>query len=344
MRIGGVKEQHEAEMSEGQLAISRRNAEINAMNAQTARMNATQPDAINFIIPDETGQPKWVGVRTNDPNANAQIDDILKKGGYRVGASANAANAGDLDLGTAAYRDLVKMQTAALNTVDLGERMLEQLEDQDVMTSFAGGVVSWATSLAGNVEQIAKAAGGTAYEAGTGAEIPYSDLLKQSRYTFDSFGTQASKSAAFRTNIMNFAFASLLSNNPGDKVSDRDMQMKLDSLAANSGDKNAIKATVNETLSGVKRGFNNYRSTFEAMAPGKPLPNIPDRLKLDQKPKTQQAAQPQSADAEAILPLAVKMARGEEVTQEEFNALDDKQKVLLKKKASELGLLPGAAK
>lgn len=341
MRIGGVEQAHDAKMDEAQLAVSRRNAAINAMNATTARINSQ--DVINFIVPDENGNPKWAGVRTTDPNASAQIDDILKSGGFQADASAAAANASDLDLGKSAYKDFVRIQSSALDAVDLAERLDEQLADGDVMTSFAGGVVSLVTGLAGNAQQLARSMGGTAYEADTGAVIPESDLLKQSKYAFDNFGAEASKSAAFRTNILNFAYASLRSNDPTGKVSDKDLQAKLNSLAANSGNKEAIRAAIAETNRGTKRSFNNYYSSFAAMSPGQKLPPIPDRLKLDSAPKT--AQQPSAATGQgidAVLPLIAKIAAGKPVSEDEFNALTPEQRTLLKQKVNELGLRSGA--
>jgi hypothetical protein len=64
MRIGGVKDSLAQKVDEQQLAISKRNADINAMNAQTSRMNASAAEYLEVTLP--TGENVYVDIKSRE--------------------------------------------------------------------------------------------------------------------------------------------------------------------------------------------------------------------------------------------------------------------------------------
>lgn len=72
--------------------------------------------------------------------------------------------------------------------------------------------------------------------------------LTPGRFEFSAFPQTAGKSAGFRSNVLDLAFLTARSSEPGGRLSDRDVQMALDRLGAKSGSPEQMYGALNETI------------------------------------------------------------------------------------------------
>lgn len=285
LTIPGAKDKATLDVSRRQVAVSER--------------QQREPDIINFVMPDRTQK----GVNRSSPDAAIAVQQILAAGGVAVGMNVQAENIGGISLPKSSSKDFLESQVAALNMIDAGDRLLEMLPEKDVLTGWASSIVRGLSSLAGNVQQLALATGGTV--EGVESEL---ELLNPTKYDLSAFGDVAARSAAFRTNVINYAYAAARGREPGGRLSTQDVQTAIDALAASSGDKAQIEAAIKETQREAKVNYANRRATFESFT-GQKLPDAPEILNLDDEGD-----------------LVKQYAKKDKITTEEWSKLTDDQK------------------
>ncbi len=277
------------------------------------------------MMPDGTME----GIDNKAPGAAATVQDVLGRGGVRVGLNVQSPSAPGLGISGSETKDFFNAEVAAMNTMDMLDRMEQQLANVDVKTSFAGGVVRGIQSIAGNIRQLTQVSGGTA-EVG-GVQADEASLLDPRNYNLTGFGDAAAASAAFKTNAITLAYIRARSLDPSGRVSDRDVQNMLDAIATNSGDKGQISASLAEVRMSVRGAYMNLRTSTENR--GVKLPPMPGAFsdKGDKEGAAKPVASaPLTAEQRAVVEeMASRPA--ESYTKEELDKFSPEQVQLLLK-------------
>jgi len=142
------------------------------------------------------------------------------------------------------FRDQARDSLNALSSI---QRIREIMQQDDFVSGLTGSIIQTIQSIEGNVRQAVKA---------TGGEIE-GNPFDVSKYDLSGFGEFAAASQAFKTNVVGLAIQIARAAEPGGKLSDKDVQLQLNRLAANSGDPNQILAALDEVDRSIVTSLKN---------------------------------------------------------------------------------------
>lgn len=200
---------------------------INKADSKQTRHAAFNSDTGQYVFPDgsEVGD-EWVVTKTQ-------------------------ASGGVGDFGTQPkeMEQFRQAEVATRNVLTETTRLKEQLGSSDTFVGLLSSVVRGIDSLAGNFRQIAQANGQD------------DSALLNEQYDMGKFGS-AAQSAAFQGNIKNLAYSLARAANPVGVLSNTDVQHQIDSIAANSGSKEQIFATLDEAVRRSKAGLKNMHTVL----------------------------------------------------------------------------------
>lgn len=175
----------------------------------------------------------------------------------------------EFDLGARDQSNFIDKQVAALDSIDTIDRMKQQLASGEVFTGIVSGAVRGLASLRGSLVQTASAFG-----------FDDTSLLDPKRYEFEKFGS-AAQSAAFKANVVDLAYSLARAKDSG-RLSDRDVQLRIDQMAADSGDKELMVASLSEIQRGIQSGIINLHSVLKST--GAAIPDLHPRLESETAP------------------------------------------------------------
>jgi hypothetical protein len=78
-----------------------------------------------------------------------------------------------------------------------------------------------------------------------------SELLNPSNYGMTGFGEAAGKSAAFKSTVIRLAYTMARAQDPGGRLSDRDVQTAIDQIGGNQGSLTQLKSTLAQTRKNI---------------------------------------------------------------------------------------------
>ena len=194
----------------------------------------------------------------NDKIGAAEADRQIK-----ANAEGKASSRRDpsLEAGATEEKDL---RDSLTNTrVILGEtaRLREQLQVGGAsIISVLGSARRVADSISSQLATFAKFHGGTAEI--DGEAVSDNDLFNTALYDFSGFGKGAAESAAFKSNVIRLAYSLARSQDPGGRLSDRDVQSAMQQLAGESGSPQQILAALDEV---DRSSINLYRARFRTL-------------------------------------------------------------------------------
>lgn len=231
--------------------------------AKTVATKTAIPTSTNYVNP-KTGKTRAVN--------EAVPDEILAAGDadfVRAPTSIQAGKAADFDLQGPEIKEYSKFQSAALAGVVEVERMLGQLEDDQVFTGIMSGAIRAGDSLAQFFTQASNALGGVGeitLADGSTKVVSNARLLDPSLYDFDQFGA-AGKSAAFKSNMVNLAYSIARALDPGGRLSDKDVELQINALSGRSNSKSQIKASLGQARARMIAGVQAKRDVFRLRNP-----------------------------------------------------------------------------
>ena len=209
---------------------------------------AKTPQTENYLIPGRSGEKdRVVTIDKTAPDFTRKLADIQEQGGFKVSTSIQATKAGDLPgIGKPEAKEFRNMQAGTLDVLSSVDRLIGQLDKGGggVLT-ITGGASRLATGFAAQIESFAKSFGGTAII--DGKEVSESALRDPKIYQFPKVQGQAQLSARVRGNFIDLAYSMARAKDPGGRLSDRDVQVQLDSIGADLGDPKVVKAALQES-------------------------------------------------------------------------------------------------
>jgi hypothetical protein len=207
-----------------------------------------------------TGGAKEALSSINTPEEAGQMLEAMSSGGFTFEQSPDGGvrlvmggKSGGMTASQAGQQaqKLEEGEIGSRAALGLIGRVREQMTDEPLF-GFAGATVQGLESMVSQAQALAEKAGGT----------ETANILKTDKYKFDKFGAEAGKSAAFKSNIVNLAYALQRARAPGDRITDRDLQSSIDALGSASGSKAQFMAALDEQEQTVKREFGlRYKQT-----------------------------------------------------------------------------------
>lgn len=233
--------------------VARKKAEIAAGVA--ADPNKSDPNFVNFVDP-KTSDFRSVDLST--PEGMQAATELAGSGYVKVGANIQGSTSDVLGVQKTEVADFRDAEIAVRQANQTIDRMVDQLNDQETVTGALSAGIRGIEGLVGNIKQAGKLFGA---EDGDGI-FAEDGQVQVAGFNFDAFGDSAPKSAAFKTNALNLAYALARADEPGGRLSKEDVQHKLNEIAANSGDKRQIFATLAEVKD---RNIRNLRIRHEVL-------------------------------------------------------------------------------
>lgn len=166
----------------------------------------------------------------------------------------------------ASFRNVEAATRGAVDTLD---RMVTQLEEGGAEILGASGTLSrMLDSAAQQVRAIVPQLGGVATV--NGRQVNESRLSNPEHYASDIvtlFGETAARSAAFRANITHAAYLLARIADPSGRLSDFDVRIQMQRMAADGGSPTQIAAAIRETRSATLNSFRNLAESRNQPVP-----------------------------------------------------------------------------
>ena len=214
--------------------------------ATAAGIGEKAPSVNNFVLPDGTQE----AVDMTAPDARQKVDDVISRGGVKVGFTAQSDDPGVFsELSNKEVRDFREAEIGTRTALSEITRVREQMLE-GTLTGLAGTVVRELSNAAGSLIQLSRAAGFD--------DLP---LLNPEAYSFESVGG-AGQSAALKSNMVNLAYMLARAADPGGRLSDKDVQLQIDRLGGNVGDQSQMAAALAEVERSVKAAFRARHETL----------------------------------------------------------------------------------
>lgn len=150
---------------------------------------------------------------------------------------------------TKTRKEINEQKQAALTVVRGANRISKILGSDASPLAVVGFVARLGNSITEQARAIASVAGLS---------------INPERYNFDAFPETAVKSVQVRTNVLSLAFAVARSREPGGRLSDRDVQLSLDSLAAGSGSTLQMRAALGEIVGNTIQNIDDFIAINES--------------------------------------------------------------------------------
>lgn len=163
--------------------------------------------------------------------------------------------------------DIRKQKQAAFKVVRLSNRITGVLGNDAKPLAIVGFIARVGNSVSEQAQAIASAAGLT---------------VDPGRFKFDAFPETAVKSVQVRTNVLALAFAVARAAEPGGRLSDRDVQLALNQLAAGSGSTLQMRAALGEVVNNALDGIDDFIAINEESYKGTNV-NSPSFVRDDLK-------------------------------------------------------------
>jgi len=208
------------------------------------------PNVQNFI---QEGTGQRISIDVNAPGASQQVAQLTGQGFFKVSTTEAGTPAEFAALAKKEPQEFRKTELASRNALSTLDRVNEIIQSGDFVSGLTGAVIQTLKSVEGNIRQAVKA---------TGGEIE-GNPFDSSKYDLSGFGEFAATSQAFKTNIVGLAIQLAHAAEPGGKLSDKDVQLQLNRLAANSGDPNQIRAALAEVERNILVNLENFGTTLK---------------------------------------------------------------------------------
>lgn len=141
-------------------------------------------------------------------------------------------------------QERVKAEMGAKQALALSQRMREQMTDEPLF-GLAGSGAQWIEGLVSQARSVAEKSGGTESV----------NILDPKKYDFGKLTGEAAKSAAFKSNLINLAYATQRAKAPGDRITDKDLQSSIDALGSATGSRAQFEAALTEQENTIKRDY-----------------------------------------------------------------------------------------
>lgn len=207
-----------------------------------------------------TGGAKEALGSITTPEEAAQMLEAMTTGGIQIeqtpdgGMKVNIGGGKSGMTASQAGQQEQKLQEGEIGAraaLGLIGRVREQMTDEPLF-GLTGSATQGIEAMVSQARAIAEKAGGT----------ETANILNAEKYDFGKFGNEAGKSAAFKSNIVNLAYALQRARAPGDRITDRDLQSSIDALGSASGSKAQFMAALAEQEATVKREYGiRYKAT-----------------------------------------------------------------------------------
>lgn len=202
---------------------------------------------------------------TGKPDPNRPVPSNYQK----VGVAISSPDVGGIGpkLRPVEETDLRDSEITTRNLLSGTKRIREQLGDF-TKVGFVASIARLGNSLDSQVRQAQQM---------FGAEKNLPALLSPSNYDFDAlfantpFREEAMKSAALKSNLTRLAYLQAKAMDPGGRLSKDDVQLSMESIAANSGSPDQIMSVLDELDAAA---VNNFQNTWYVKRPNDPMPDF----------------------------------------------------------------------
>jgi hypothetical protein len=249
------------------------------------RRSLTKAEETRASKPTSFFNPKTqerISVDINSPSGRAHADTLMSQGFHPVPVSVQAASEEGLTPSPAFVAQYTGQIAAANTSLDLTQRMREQVES-GTFTGLTGEVLVGLDNVVGTILQ-AREATGLSGEGG---------LLNESLYDWSGSG-DAAKSATYKANVMRLAYLNAMQMEPGARLTNQDIQRSIEMVGGNVGSKTQILALLNNVDEFTKMSTTNYHDAMVRQY-GQTVPPLGPRLRYKSeagKPAVKEALPP----------------------------------------------------
>ncbi len=137
-------------------------------------------------------------------------------------------------------------------------RVFDLLDQGGAEIGFTGGLVSATNTVAAQAKALARVTGKVFIDADTDREVSADTLLNPKKYDFGELSKLGQNAARVQATMLNLAFSLASQQNKG-RISDRDVQAALTQLGGSVGNKDTLKAILQDRIGDTIAGFNFQR-------------------------------------------------------------------------------------
>lgn len=224
------------------------------------------PNSMVLVHPG-TGDFKMIPDATT-PGGRQQVARLARAGYVKSTFSFQPTAAGDFPgvqkKEVIQFRD---QEVASLTALDILDEMEGSLDESATLTGFASATFKSVTGAVGSVQQLAKVMGG---EATVGNKVVDESLLLEQSYDFSKFKEPSLNTGAFRSNMISLAYMRARSLDPSGRVSDQDVQNMINSMGADSGNKDLIRGAFGAVRRQIKFAIRNRHKVLSRDDPNVP--------------------------------------------------------------------------
>ena len=164
------------------------------------------------------------------------------------------------------FAELRESEAAVRDVVFLTQQLESQIKENPTIIGFVGGSQRFINSTVNQMTLTAQVLGGTAIV--DGKEASEISLLNPEIYNIPSFSGSAKQGAAFKSTVVRLSYILARAQEPGGRLSDRDIQSGIDQLGAGSGSPGQILSAIKTVRKNVIESFKNrYKSIHKQDPP-----------------------------------------------------------------------------